>query len=447
LPPAAEPHEILLLDLWSERNRGDAAMQVALVRLVRERLPGSRITAMAAFGANEWPALRGEFDESGPLVDDFVGGIRPWLLGPFESGPLSFRLVRKLVSAGYAFIALWMLVLWPIFGRAAWLDAFLPGSTRRSIAALRSADLVLWNCRNLRGDSTATEPYQIWGRTYNALTAILFRKPVACIGASIWPLRHPLSRAMARAVLGRCIFVSVRDRSSYDYALSLLRGRPCVLRLLPDLSLFLLARSTTGARQLPSELLTMGLTVVDYRKSGEKARREYITALRGYLREFLGRDETTVVLIPQVTTAWQSTAGLEADLLRGLDPARIRREDGHPTVRQLTAIYGSVDFLIATRMHSAIFALTQGTPVVTIPYVAGGKWGILDMMEANDVDIPFVGIGVDGLKRRVESVWSRREELLASVTARLPVLAKEAEDNVAIPIRIYASRAAPTCKP
>jgi polysaccharide pyruvyl transferase WcaK-like protein len=421
-------------------------MQVALVRLVRERLPGSRITAMAAFGANQWPALRGEFDESGPLVDDFVGGIRPWLLGPFESGPLRFSVLRKLVSAGCAFIALWMLLLWPIFSRVPRLDAFLPASMRRSIAALRAADLVLWNCRNIRGDSTATEPYEVWGRTYNALAAILFRKPVACIGASIWPLRHRLSRALARAVLGRCIFVSLRDRSSYDYAQSLLRDKPCVLRLLPDLSLYFFARSARRDRRLPPEPHTLGLTVVDYRKSGEKARRGYIKALHGCLKDFLARDGTTVVLIPQVTTAWQSTAALEADLLRGLDPARVRREAGHPTVSQLTAIYGGVDLLIATRMHSAIFALTQGTPVVTIPYVAGGKWGILDMMEAKGVDIPFVGIGADGLERKIEAVWRRREELLASVAARLPVLAKEAEDNVAIPFRIFESGAGRTGK-
>jgi polysaccharide pyruvyl transferase WcaK-like protein len=440
-PPAAEPREILLLDLWSERNRGDAAMQVALVQLVRERLPASRVTAMAAFGANQWPALRGEFDETGPLVDDFVGGIRPWLLGPFQSGPLSFPVVRKVVSGGYAFMAFWMLLLCPILSRAPILDALLPRSRRRSVAALRSADLVLWNCRNIRGDSAMTEPYQVWGRTYNALAAILFRKPVACIGASIWPLRNPLSRAIARYVLGRCVFVSVRDSSSYEYARSLLHDKSCELHLLPDLSLSLLARSSTLVRQLPSEPLTLGLTVVDDPKSGATARRAYIAALRGYLKEFLGRDGTTVALIPQVTTAWQPTAGLEADLLSGLDPTRVRREDGRPTIHQLTAMYGKVDFLIATRMHSAIIALTQGTPVVAIPYVAGGKWGILDMMGANDVAIPFVGIDADGLERKIESVWRRRQEMLASVATRLPVLAREVEENVAIPVRIFESRA------
>jgi polysaccharide pyruvyl transferase WcaK-like protein len=156
--------------------------------------------------------------------------------------------------------------------------------------------------------------------------------------------------------------------------------------------------------------------------------------------EFLRRDGTEVMLIPQVTTRWQSTAMLEQDLLRGLDPARVDRVDGQPTVDELAALYGSVDFLVATRMHSAIFALCQGTPVVAIPYVAGGKWGILDMMGAHDVDLPFVGIDADRLERKVESVWQRRSELIASVEARLPALAREAEDNVAMPIRDYVNR-------
>lgn len=444
--PTVEPKNILLLDLWSEKNRGDAAIQIALVQLVRKRLPGSRITAMAAFGANQWPALIEEFDETGPLVDDYVGGVRPWLAGPFNSGLLSVPVARKLVSGSRAFMALSMLPLWPIFARAPWLDALLPKSARRSIVALRSADLVLWNCRNIRGESAITEPYAVWGRVYNALTAILFRKPVACIGASIWPLRHPFSRALARAVLGRCVFVSTRDRSSYEYAQSLLRGKSVSVHLLPDLSLSLLADSPRKARQLPLEPLRLGLTVVDCHTSGEDARRRYIAALRGFLMEFLRRDGTEVVLIPQVTTRWQPTARLEEDLLRGLDPARVHRVRGQPTVDELTALYGSVDFLVATRMHSAIFALCQGTPVVTIPYVAGGKWGILDMMGARDLDVPFRDISADSLQLKVESVWTRRAEILASVQARLPALASAVEAQVDIPVGIFLTRAKRGCE-
>ena len=433
----ADPRHVLLMDFWAEGNRGDAAMQTGLIKLVRSRLPAARLTVMAASGANQWPGLAGELDETGPLADDVVGGIRPWLLGPIKHGPLSVALIRKVVSGTYAALAIAMLPLWPLFRRVPRLDALLPSSTRRSVRALRSADIVLWNCRNIRGGSRIREPYEVWGRTYNAFVAILFGKPVACIGASIWPLRNPLSRFIARAVLGRTIFMSTRDPSSFEYGQILLRGKGVSQKLVPDLSLVVLAENASGRRPLPSEPSRIGLTIVDCFAAGSQARDGYIAALRGFLEGFLLRDGAQLVLVPQVTNVWQSTSSLEQILLEGLDQTKIVRIPGTPTVTQLTSIYRSLDMLIATRMHSAIFALSQGTPAVTIPYIVGGKWGILDMMGACDIDVPYAVITADSLTAKIQSVWARRDAMMEAVEERLPALAAAAADHVRVPLAIY----------
>src|SRR4051812_20495383 len=74
---AGHPRRILLLDFWSDRNRGDAAMQIAMIRMLRDLVPDVRLTIMTAYGCNQWPDQVGEFDESGPLADDMVGGLQP----------------------------------------------------------------------------------------------------------------------------------------------------------------------------------------------------------------------------------------------------------------------------------------------------------------------------------------------------------------------------------
>jgi polysaccharide pyruvyl transferase WcaK-like protein len=199
--------------------------------------------------------------------------------------------------------------------------------------------------------------------------------------------------------------------------------------------------------RLPVELRKLGLTVVDTRARGVEARRRYIETLRGFLRSFLSRDGTEVVLIPQVTNRWQSTASLEADLLRGMDRSRVRSVTGQPTVDELIALYRGIDMLVATRMHSAIFALCQGTPAVTLPYVEGGKWGILDMLGAHDIAVPYGDATAESLERKVESVWRRKSELLASVQDALPALAAAVEENVGIPIDLYLSRTRGTVQP
>jgi polysaccharide pyruvyl transferase WcaK-like protein len=445
--PTVEPKNILLLDLWSEKNRGDAAIQIALVQLVRKRLPGSRITAMAAFGANQWPALMEEFDETEPLVDDFVGGFRLTFVS-MGSRLWQVRRVRHAAYATEVLAGLWMLPVWPVLAATPGLRSLLPRSMQRTLMAMRSADLVIWKGRNFRANSVWREPFEIWSRLYNPAVALVFRKPVACIGASVWPLRHPVARLMLRRVLGKAFFVSLRERNSFDYATALLRNTETQLELLPDLSLATMAGASKAIaeRQLPAQPSRLGLTVIDWQGYGQKARDGYVGALLGFLTRFLERDGTEVVLIPQVTVEMESTGLVERTLLRELGSDRVRVVGGRPSVEGLASLYAGVDLLVATRMHSAIFALCQGTPVVTIPYDAGGKWGVLDMMGARDLDVPFRDVTADSLQLKVESVWARRAEILASVQARLPALASAVEAQVDIPVGIFLARAEKGCE-
>lgn len=442
-----EPQNVLLLDFWWERNRGDAAMQMALVQLVRKRLPTARLTVMSAFGANQWPQLLDELAVTGPLVDEVVGGFRPTFV-PMGSRLWQVRRVRQAANAMAVLAGLWMLPVWPILAATPGLRYLLPRSLQRTLMAMRSADLVIWRGRNFRANSVWREPFDIWSRLYNAAAALVFGKPVACIGASIWPLSHPLARFMLRRVMGNAFFVSLRERNSFDYATALLHDKETRLELLPDLSLATMTGASLAIteRQLPVQPSRLGLTVNDWQGYGQKARDGYVGALLGFLARFLERDGTEVVLIPQVTVETESTGLVERTLLRELGADRVRVVDGRPSVEGLASLYAGVDLLVATRLHSAIFALCQGTPVVTIPYDAGGKWGILDMMGASDLDVPFRDVTADSVQDKVESVWTRRAEILASVQARLPALARAVEANVDIPVGIFLANAERGCE-
>jgi colanic acid/amylovoran biosynthesis protein len=309
---------------------------------------------------------------------------------------------------------------------------------------------VLWKGRNFRASNAVREPYELWALLYNPVVAFMFGKPVMCIGGSMWPLRNPVARFMLRAVAGRTFFFSVREHSSYERAVALLHGKRTQIELLPDLSLASLPpggptnRSTHESSAGPRRL---GVTVVDWPGSGEAARNRYREALLGFLRRFLEREGTEVVLVHQVTYRMEDTSSLEETLLRGLASERVSAVEGSPNVDELISIYSTMDLLVATRMHSAIFALSQGTPVVTIPYDAGGKWGILDMMGARDVEVPFVSVTAESLERKVDEVWARRSELLATVRENLPALAAAVEDNVRIPVETYAKVMAAAGRP
>jgi polysaccharide pyruvyl transferase WcaK-like protein len=95
-------------------------------------------------------------------------------------------------------------------------------------------------------------------------------------------------------------------------------------------------------------------------------------------------------------------------------------------------------------LHSAIFALCQGTPVVVVPYLRGGKWHTLDMLGVRDIDIAADSVTAGALDSKAQAVWDRRMEMAATVRGRLPELALAVEDNLKIPLAMLRARAAAT---
>ncbi len=438
------PQEVLLLDFWSDRNRGDAAMQIGLVQLLREQLPTCRLTVMTAFGVNQWPAFVAELDETGGIVDDVVSGFNLTFdpLGKARAGGRWGPRLQKAVGVAFAAI---LLPIWPLLNRLRWLDRALPRAARSSVRAMRSADLVIWNGRNFRSDLVRREPYDMWNLLYNPLVALACAKPVACIGASFWPLRSGLSRRLVRKVVSKAYFLSVREPASYAYASELLDGTQTTIQLLPDLSLAVLA---DGASHLASprdseqrDLRRVGVTIVDWPQLGACGRERYVEAVRRTLVHLLETNEAEVIVVPQVTYEMEQTGSLAEEILRDVDPRRFTVIHGRPTVTELVQIYASLDLLIATRMHSAIFALSQGTPVVTIPYDEGGKWGIIEMMGASDIDVPYAQITPNMLIQKVADVWERRLEILAAGQVAIPELRATVELNVSVPLEMYVGEA------
>ncbi len=427
----------MLLDFWSDHNRGDAAMQIALVDMVREHAPSAEVTVMAAYGANQWPAFRPEFDETEPRVDGIVGGFRPTFV-PFDSKLLRRALPRKALNGLSVIAAVLLLPLLVLSVRSGRWERLLPRSLRVPVRAVRDADLILWNGRNFRSDSARREPYEIWTLLYNPLIATFASAPIATIGVSIWPLQRRISRWMLSRVLRRVSFASAREQASFELAQEMMGSRAERVHLLPDLSLGAIPLpEATGDRNGSATPKRIGVTLVDWVNAGYDVRDGYVRAMRGAITSWLEDPEVSVSIIPQVTYDMEATATIEADVLDGLPAERVTIVAGTPTVQSLVEAYSTLDLLVATRMHSAIFATVQGTPVVTIPYDEGGKWGILDMLGARDIDVPFRLATTERLQAKVDEIWSRRHETREEVRSRLPALRNAVQDNVRRPLAMH----------
>ena len=411
-------------------------MQLGLIRLLREYSPSSDLTVMAAIGSNQSEVLESELDETSLEDVKLLGGLRPTTIN-FGSFALRFHLIRKVYTAVFFILGV---LKWPILFLAAKSRIFaktLSKADRAGLEALTNADLVVWNGRNFRSDSKNRELYEFWPLLYVPLLAVLLGKKIACIGASIWPVKTKLASKFLKFVLDRTIFLSVREEESFRISKNLL-GPETLVVLLPDLSLaYLRSLATTPAgkqiiKKWPEKV---GVTLVDWKNNGNIAQENYVKTLTLFCNWLLENGTISIKIIPQVTFHAEDSLAI-AHRIRSNSPKAIEIVSDSLTVSDLVIRYTQLDVLIATRMHSAIFAVSQGTPTVLIPYDSGGKWAILKYLGVINPGLSHSDLDFDKLKKLFLQTWEDRGEFANRVGPALDKAYANVGDNLKIPLRI-----------
>ena len=103
-------------------------------------------------------------------------------------------------------------------------------------------------------------------------------------------------------------------------------------------------------------------------------------------------------------------------------------------------IYSRLDFLIATRLHSAIFALAVETPIVAIAYDEGGKWGILDRLGCGNLVVAYSGVNSSMLIQKILGCWANRVEILHEVRKNVVDQIRDVDLNAKLILEFWDKR-------
>jgi polysaccharide pyruvyl transferase WcaK-like protein len=246
------------------------------------------------------------------------------------------------------------------------------------------ADIVVWNGRNFRGNEGALAEFvKIFELCANPLLCSFMHKPIYCVGASVWPLRGRLAKYILRITFNRCQKVWLREKSSLSNT-QLLGSKLHTdnLSLLPDLSFYMLNKyvetilSNPQHREVKQNMVS--LTLVGRKEiSSDVAYFNYIDQVAEAIN-FLHKQGKIVQVVPQVTYSLEPFhTELELIVNKLSTSENLLILDKVSRLEQLVEIYNQSSLLIASRMHSAIFAASCGTPVIALSYDSGGKWSIL----------------------------------------------------------------------
>jgi len=412
---------LLIVGFSPETNIGDRARHDGLLKLLRRRGFSGSLPINTRIGANQMARVPLDYPVLSRVADV---EIVPSPLPTFDNDGTGFRRIAGEAANAASMVAGLVLLALARFVPGASV-ALWPRRYRRVLDLIREAEFILWRGTNLRGRRNALiEFYRMYARLFLPLLCAAYGRRVAYVSGSVWSDFAFPARWLVRRVLRGCSHISVRESESLWNARDLIGDDDGPrIEQVPDLSLAILDGSEFAyTSDLRSNGIEIAVTLMDWSGFGREARRRYIEAVARFLEERIESQGARVTIVPQVIKKWESASRIAEEVLATIAPTAresVRTIDGALSIDELVSRYRGSDLLLATRMHSAIFALSAGTPVIAIPYDVGAKWQILGDLGAGELVIGYDRVTVDELRARFALLVDRGESLMEGVRAKL----------------------------
>lgn len=398
--------KIVIMDLWTDANRGDEALQGGLVRMLRDKHLKAEITGIFRFGLNEFETAKPEIQRTCALLDRAFGGLRRT---HYAGGNVAkLKGLRHILFSLYSFVEVAALLgLYTMGGRR-----FIPKSRRDVMQEIHSANIVVWKGKNFRrygGLAGATRQATLLAA---GLIARALNPRVVCVNASIWKMGWGLERLMVKSVLSLCRSVSVRDAESMEAAQTMGLTNHFFAH---DLSFYYLKSLTASVKtQEMRQKSAIALTVTKWGEAADTAR--YVDALVGAVLRLIDEGVRDVYIVPQVMREAESNEALVEQIVLKIKAARktctVHNIKGEQGIDALLEVYSRCALLIGTRMHSCVFARFVGTPFVGIAYDDGPKWGVLREFWPTQLIVPY-SVGADELGEKCVYAYREGTSLIA----------------------------------
>ncbi|MCX7013768.1 MAG: polysaccharide pyruvyl transferase family protein [Candidatus Sumerlaeota bacterium] len=306
------------------------------------------------------------------------------------------------------------------------------------LSRIAESDLVA----DVRGGDSFSD---IYGRSrlligsLTPLISILLGKKVVFLPQTYGPYRSAFSRWIARILLRRSLYVLSRDRTS----LSVVRGLRGVwdwqddpgAQFCPDVAFALEPIAPPKTTVQPPLEWTDGSILVGVNVSGLLyvggynhrnmfgLRDDYATTLRALVARLLALPKAHVLLIPHSFgegEASDATACRKVweSMCKGA-AGRLHLAEGPHDQNEIKSVIGQCDFLIGSRMHACIAALSQGIPAAAIAY-SRKFLGVFECLGMEELVLDARELSSDQIVASCLDLLGQREALKAQLATGVP---------------------------
>lgn len=294
---------------------------------------------------------------------------------------------------------------------------------REVISSLRDAQLVISGGGSLLQDVTSTRSLLY----YLALMKLAFilKKPVMIYANGIGPINKTFNRRLTKWILERVDLITLRDKGSLDFVKSIgVKNDRIMVTADPVFTL------NPAERERIKEILRIegidtsrqliGISVRNWKNDDA-----LIQAVAKGTRRLIDDKSVGVVMIPMHYPEDLAISERISDLSGSNNCWTLK---GKYSVEEIMGIIREMEIMAAMRLHSLIYAATQGVPMAGLVYDPKVK-GFLDELGL-DHYTDVKSITSESFYKLVSEVWAVREEVGRSIDIHKERLEKLALENI-----------------
>lgn len=406
---------ILLLNAHSPQNAGDLAILQQTIACLEAAFPGHTLTV----------TISDRYRQGLPEDVTYIDSLTRWLVQDRPNGEWRWRKSLVPLYATWLFVAalLYRVVGWRLLPRRQ--------ERRQVLHAYYEADCVaVIGGGHLYARHSLNIAF-LWLWTGIAL-AVLMGKPVVLLPQSYGPLPGRFQRRLLRWLLEHCALVAAREYRSLELLGE--AGVRCQALVFPDLAF---SSAEADEEQVNEALMPylstptdsnimVGMTVMDWSGQNPRFQRQqhYEAAMVALIRHIRRRYNVHIMLFAQCTgpTTAQDDRVISRRLMGALDgEPGVIFVDRPLSPELLKGAYRSLDILVATRMHSAIFALSTGVPTLAIGYLHKSL-GIMEVLGIARHVVDIDTISAEHILQAYDALWAERYEVRRHLNTRIPAV-------------------------
>ena len=431
-PSAAnKPVAVLIILVHSTCNAGDLALLEVTVRQAARAFHPARITVSTNYPDEAYYRAHPEF-VTVPSPRHIIG---------IEQGQPVLEGVLKLAQGAAAALAY-----------RGGLRLACPAPWKALFAAYQQADVVIGVAGN-QFYSTGRYGWPLPVSAFAVELAHLFGKPFYTMPQSIGPFKRGWEHAILRHIYGKARGLFFREPISVQLAHHV-GIPPEKIHAAPDPAFDFPVASPQEAApwisryHLDQTAPKIGATLIAPMgrslDAGEVAR--YYQAMAALFTHLIETFGAQIYLFNQVVgpSALEDDRAAARQVIAAMGEAarRVVWVDEILAPQLLKTCYGRMNFFIASRLHSGIFAMSQGVPALLIGYLTKTR-GILSAVGLEDWVIDLGEIQAERLIAMASQAWLEREARSALLAERMPAMIAKAGSAMEWIAKDYAHNAHP----